>query len=560
MIDFNALFQPQQPTSYPSNPLAALLRSFAAASLLQSQMKEQEKRRALEEGERQRAKSLQNYNLLNSIVQQYTSAGQQPPQELLAQVSQLQKQLVGVGLQQESPGQNAQPGQMVGGVPWIQGNPMPYNLDPQTNAPFPPQFVVPGMGGQFRTLQEMAQATGMKLKPGVDGNQNPVQLRLRGVDLNQLFIDPQSETNEAKQQALASLRAFMSNYSLQQIRSDPRLGQHFTRLYEAAGRPPEIATEMQRQMQGIQVAAQRPEEGSLGRALAPAGQQTIQVPTGPQMQVPIAPQVQQEMEPLIIVDNSGRVLRREMVPKGSQVRVVTPPTPAQPKSVDVFDANGRFIGRHTLPPGGEARFLSRPPQGGGGGAETQNRMKASLMSRYLAGQTLNERELRVLFGTAGEDIVPARDREILKMWRENIDPITGEHKDPTMAARLKPDVDRIVNQMVTPTAQPTGGLSKSITMAELNEIARTEGKPIASVVAAAKQQGYTITGQVASSPAPRPTVTSDVTNIIRATAAALKRRRVNWTVARLRILKELSSRGVNVGDPNVVRAVDQARY
>jgi hypothetical protein len=130
------------------------------------------------------------------------------------------------------------------------------------------------------------------------------------------------------------------------------------------------------------------------------------------------------------------------------------------------------------------------------------------MQRYLAGQQLNERELRVLFGTSGEDILPAKDRALLDLWKSNLDPLAESgYKDPKLAARLQPEVTRIVDSLIQPqpgSPAPAPGGERTITMREVEAIAAAERKPVEAVLAEVRRQGYTVTGAPSQRPGGRP--------------------------------------------------------
>jgi hypothetical protein len=439
----------------------------------------------------------------------------------------------------------------------------------------------------YETLGEMAQAFGYQLRPNVkpDLKIRDLLRQMPESAIMDLFIRPEQQQQQTREEAMRRLAA-LKDYPPQQIFSPQfpaQLREQFLKDYQTVHGIP-YPTEQRQVREPVTIGQQRVQEGGLNRFLTPPGQQQIQVPTGRTEAIPILPQTAPDF--VVDIPGVGRVPFSQL-PSGAQTALINRIFESKEK-VEVTLSDGKRVkvspekaleldlrrdsmvtfidpvtkAKVTVPATSLPSFFPRKsPGGGGGGAtETQARIKASLMQRYLAGDNLNEREQRVLFGATGEEIIPARDRKILELWRQNLDPLTNEPRDANLAERLKPDVDRIVNQMVTPTTRPTG--QQTITMAELNEIARAEGKPIAAVVAAARQQGYTIIGQAPSvpRPAPRPTVTTDISNIIHATAGALKRQGVNWTVARLRILRELAKRGVNVGDLNVIKAVDQVRY
>lgn len=411
----------------------------------------------------------------------------------------------------------------------------------------------------------------------------------------------------AQEEALRRIQALTTTYSKEQILNTPQLRAAYMRDYQVAYGaefPTREVPEMQTvTRQGFKVApkvAPSPMEafraGERGQPFVPKVFPTteeVRVPTGKTAREPILP-----AETGIVVDipGLGKRIALSQLPEGAQSAIITRLFDENSK-VDVRLADGQVIkgvspdkaaeiasrkgtpqvsmvtfrdptsgATVTVPATAIPSFFPRkaPGGGGGGGAETQNKIKASLMARYLAGQNLNERELRVLFGTVGEDIVPAKDREILKLWRENIDPVTGDPKDPVMAQRLKPDVDRIVGQMVTPTPQPSGGAPTQRAAQVLQVFRQSRQRvPIENWNQLSEQergwlQAQGVNTEGAQQPAaPPPTVSGDVGNVIRATASALKRQQVRWTVARLRILRELSARRININDPNVQRAVDQ---
>jgi hypothetical protein len=84
-------------------------------------------------------------------------------------------------------------------------------------------------------------------------------------------------------------------------------------------------------------------------------------------------------------------------------------------------------------------------------AETLAGLRLELTQRYIRDpEALTDAERRILFGAAGEEVLPARDRELLRVWRDNIDPISGQPRDPQLAEQLRPSVDRIINFLTRP--------------------------------------------------------------------------------------------------------------
>jgi hypothetical protein len=294
---------------------------------------------------------------------------------------------------------------------------------------------------------------------------------------------------QAREQARADLEFLLKRHGEAGIAANPALREHFLRLNALAGNP--IPTERVRQMMGVQVGLQRPEEGGLGRFLAPRGQQTLEVPTGEEVEAPVVPQAPPEPpKRYLLYDQTTGQTRVIGVPAGTELRVTTSPRPEAPVPIFAVDAQGRKRQLGVAPPG--SRIIRLPVDratvdtsgltpGEKRVVDNYNRLvdqRARLLG--IAAQSLDE-ETRA---RARADIAEL-DRRLMQL-RPQVDQILGLGQRPAAVPMTRNE------QLRQQAARDAGVPAKTLTMAQIRAGAAAKGISIEQAIEDATKQGYTI--------------------------------------------------------------------
>ena len=192
-----------QATRYPVSGLAQILQAIYAATAQQQAQAERAQQVTRQE-------AYERYQLLHGIAQQYTSAGQEPPQEVQDAISQA-GQVFGLPAtaQQQVPIPGTGAAAVPAGPPTYQQN-TPSEVGPMAAAPLPGtpavpavppqtqlQYVWPGaaaraqaLASQAQTIGQFAKNIGMTLREGVNPDIPTAEFRRQGISLEALFEPP----------------------------------------------------------------------------------------------------------------------------------------------------------------------------------------------------------------------------------------------------------------------------------------------------------------------------------------------------------------------------------